>query len=133
MRMLRFATIAALTVLMAGSIAEGRGGGGGGGGGRGGGGGGGGRGGVGGFGGRFGMPGVGGGAGAGIGAGRFTGPGGKNGNNSDQALAELEDRKNLIESRRSRLADADRMANQEARLALARLTAAGERCGDDVR
>jgi hypothetical protein len=58
---------------------------------------------------------------------------GKRGNQGEQALAELEDRKNLIAERRKRLADNDRVAHQEARLAADRLAAAGERCGDDVR
>jgi hypothetical protein len=45
----------------------------------------------------------------------------------------MEDRKNLIAERRARLNDNDRTANQEARLAAARLAAADRRCADDVR
>ena len=72
------------------------------------------------------------GGGVGMGAGRFTGKGSK-GNNSEQALAELEDRKNSIAEARSRLGDSDRAANQEARLAAARFAAADDRVGDDIR
>jgi hypothetical protein len=60
------------------------------------------------------------------------GMGGKNASNA-QALAELEDRKTLIAERRRRLIDGDREANQEARLAAARLDAASFRTGADVR
>lgn len=57
----------------------------------------------------------------------------KHGSQGEQALADLEDRKNLITERRSRLADGDRAANQEARLAADRLGAVAEHIGDDVR
>ena len=125
----------ALATLAFSPVADARGGGGGGGGGMGG----------------FGGGGMGGFGGGGFGGG--GGPGGQNnpfgnsgmsmgaikhligkrGNQGEQALAELEDRKNLIAERRKRLADADRAANQEARLASERLRALAERLGDDVR
>jgi hypothetical protein len=57
----------------------------------------------------------------------------KHGSQGEQALADLEDRKNLIAERRKRLADGDRAANQEARLAADRLGAVADRIGDDVR
>jgi hypothetical protein len=128
-RLLRTTSIALvaglLSVSLATSLAEARGGGGGGRGGGGGGRGGGGGGARGGFGGARG-------GGAARGA---TGPGryaGKN-DNSEQAMKELEDRNNMIAERRRRLADADREANQEARLALGRLDTAELRTGEDVR
>jgi len=130
--MLRFARILAVTtlaVLVSASLAYARGGGGGGGGGRGGGGGGGGRGGMGGGRGGMGRNPTGAGQG-GAGGARFAG---KKGAQGDQALAELEDRTALIAERRSRLADADRVANMEARLASMRLAAADKRVGDDIR
>ena len=55
------------------------------------------------------------------------------GGQGEQALADLEDRKNLITERRKRLADGERAVNQESRLAAARLAAASDRVGDDVR
>ena len=57
----------------------------------------------------------------------------KHGAQGEQALADLEDRKNLIAERRKRLADGDRAANQEARLAADRLDAVSDRLGDFVR
>ena len=57
----------------------------------------------------------------------------KHGGQGEQALADLEDRKNLIAERRKRLADGDRAVNQEARLAADRLLAVADRLGDDVR
>jgi hypothetical protein len=124
-RLLRTTSIAIvaglLSVSLAVSLAEARGGGGGGarpgGGGRG----------------------AGGGArGAGRGsAGRGAGvPGGRYGgkqDNSEQAMKELEDRNALIAERRKRLADVEREANQEARLAAGRLDTAELRTGEDVR
>ncbi len=135
MRKLHWVTVIAIAALLAAPVAEGRGGGGGGfgGGGRGGGFGGGGRGGFGGggFGGKFGG-GFGGIGGLG-GLGKFLGAGKNKGAQGEQALAELEDRQNLIKDRRSRLAENDRSLNQEARLAAMRLAAAVDRVGDDVR
>lgn len=104
-------------------------------------------------GGGFGGGGMGGGFGGGFGGGLGGGPGGQNnpfgnsgmsmgaikhlagkrGSQGEAALAELEDRKNLIAERRKRLADADRAANQEARLASERIRALADRLGDDVR
>lgn len=141
-RFVKFTVVAIFASFLLSAVAEGRGGGpggggrgggGGGGGGRGGWGGGGGRGGWGGGGGRWGGPGGWGGAGGGRwGAGRFTGgTGGKQG--GQETLAEEEDRRNLIAERRKRLMEADRVANQELRLAAARVEAAGLRVADDVR
>jgi hypothetical protein len=111
--------------LMAGmlcvSLAEARGGGGGGRGGGGRGAGGGGRG-YGGRGGGMRTPGG--------GLGRY---GGNRNDNSEEAMKELEDRNALIAERRKRLADGEREANQEARLAAARLDTAEVRSGEDVR
>lgn len=126
------AALAVVSLVAVSPLAYGRGGGGGGGG-RGGGPGGGGRGGfggggrTGGVGGFFGSGGrMGTGTGQGMGANRFSG---NRGNQSDSELQELEDRKALIAERRGRLADNDRAANQEARLAAERLTATGEAAG----
>jgi hypothetical protein len=137
MRLAKTISVIALSILVAGSVAYARGGGGGGGG-RGGGGGGG-RGGGGG--GRGGMGGAG--RGGGMGAGRGTGTGapgagagrfaGKKGATGDQALQDFEDRVALMNERRARLADADRAASMEAKLAALRLSAADVRVGDDVR
>ncbi|MCC7139387.1 MAG: hypothetical protein IT460_13270 [Planctomycetes bacterium] len=135
-RTLRPILVVSLALLSCVPVAYGRGGGGGGGGGggRGGGGGfggGGGRGGFGGFGGMGGRFGMGpGGMAAGMGGNRF---GSRGKNNNDQSLRELEDRVALIAERRQRLADADRVENQEARLAAARANAAFTRVADDVR
>src|SRR5262245_27420497 len=128
-RIARTIGVAALAVLVSASLAYARGGWGGGGG-RGGGGGGG-RGG-----GRGGTP-----PGGGTRAGGATGQGGtgggrmggKKGGTGDQALQDQEDRTALITERRSRLADADRAASMEARLAAMRLAAADLRVGDDIR
>ncbi len=57
----------------------------------------------------------------------------KHGGQGEQALADLEDRKNLITERRKRLADGDRAVNQESRLAADRLNAVANHMGDDVR
>ena len=57
----------------------------------------------------------------------------KHGSQGEQALADLEDRKNLIAERRKRLAHGDRAANQEARLAAARMSSVSDQLGDDVR
>lgn len=53
--------------------------------------------------------------------------------NSEEAMKELEDRVALIAERRKRLADTEREANQEARLAAGRLDTAEIRTGEDVR
>lgn len=125
-------SVAILALAVAAPLADGRGGGPGGGGGRGGGPGGGGRaggitGGRGGLGGLFGSGGrLGGQMGQGLGANRFTG---NRGNQSDNELQELEDRKALIAERRARLAEGDRAANQEARLAAERLVATADALG----
>ena len=79
-----------------------------------------------------------GGIGSGLGGGGRYGGGGKGGGGAgtgsgDQSLAELEDRKTMIAERRRRLSDTDREANQEARLAAARLDGAVARAGDDIR
>lgn len=136
MRTLHTISFLALATLAFAPVADARGGGGGGGGGFGGPG----------MGGGFGGPG--GGLGGGLGgAGGMNNPFGnsgmsmgaikhlmgKRGSQGEQALAELEDRKNLIAERRKRLADADRTANQEARLASERMRALADRLGDDVR
>lgn len=124
------AALAVVSLVAVSPLAYGRGGGGGGGrgggpgGGRGGFGGGGRTGGVGGFFGSGGRMGTG--TGQGMGANRFSG---NRGNQSDSELQELEDRKALIAERRGRLADNDRAANQEARLAAERLAATGEAAG----
>lgn len=136
MRKFHWVAAVAMAALLAAPLAEARGGGGGGfgGGGRGGFGGGG-RGGFGGggWGGKFGGGKMGGGFGGIGGLGGFLGAGKNKGAQGEQALAELEDRQNLIKDRRARLSENDRASNQEARLAALRLAAAVDRVGDDVR
>ena len=74
--------------------------------------------------------GMGGGRGRGTGApGRYAGKQ----DNSEQATKELEDRTAMMAESRKRLADGDREANQEARLAAGRLDTAELRTGEDVR
>ena len=66
---------------------------------------------------------------------RMTGlsrAGGKS-DNSEEAMKELEDRVALIADRRKRLADTEREAGQEVRLAAGRLDTAETRTGEDVR
>jgi hypothetical protein len=139
-RILKVIAAATLLAFVAAPIVEGRGGGfgggggGGGGGGRGGGGGGRGGGGRGGgYGGRGGGYGAGRAGGAGRGAGGAGGGGGGGGSTTDTALKELEERKALIAERRSRYAEGDRLTNQEAKLAGARLDAAQAAGAPDVR
>lgn len=137
MRTLRVLSIAALAAVALAPIAAARGGGpGGGGGGMGGGFGGG----FGGMMGGFGVPGAGGGSAnsnpfgnTGLSAAGLKHLIGKRGSQGEQALADLEDRKNLIAERRKRLAESDREANQELRLAADRVHAISDRLGDDVR
>jgi hypothetical protein len=122
-RFFKITALASIAMLVAASIVEARGGRGGGGGGGGGG-----------RGGRSGRSGRSGGMGGP--GGRPTGrqgPQGAGGNTSAEALKEQEERNALIMDRRKRMADQDRVANQEARLAAARAVAAALRSGADVR